>query len=129
MKQIEEMLRRLTQEWYEAENNKDIDAYMSYVADDCVMHPPGAPAVIGKEALRQLVEPYIQSLVSVVGNTKHVVVASSGDMAYEIGDQQMVMAGPDGEIKGETKYVLVWQKLADKWQCAVMSFNYNESMS
>ncbi len=128
MMKEEQTLRQLTQLWYDAERNKDIDAYMSYIADDCVLHAPGALPMVGKEAIRQMVTPYIESLVSVTDNIHRIVVAASGDLAYQIGDQQMINIGPDGEVEGETKYVIVWQKSDDKWQCATMSFNFNKPM-
>ena len=89
-----------------------------------VQHPRA-----GKEAIRQLIEPYIDSPVSVTDNIERIVVASSGDMAYQVGDQHIVMKEPDSEIEGESKYILVWQKLDGKWQCVTMSVTYNEPMS
>jgi len=122
----EEQIRQLNQQWYAAENRKDLDAIMQqFLADDCVLHAPGIGPLEGHEAIRAFMEVFFQSLVSVSGGPTQIVVSASGDLAYDWGTTQVVLEGPEGRVDDEQKYLIVWQKIDGGWKAVAGSFSSN----
>ncbi len=48
----EQQIRQSTQEWFDAENRKDLETIMQFVSEDIVLQVPGMPVIEGKEAMR-----------------------------------------------------------------------------
>jgi uncharacterized protein (TIGR02246 family) len=53
-------IRTLHAEWGAAAKRRDVDAILELVTDDCVFLMPGAPPIVGKEALRVVYEQMFQ---------------------------------------------------------------------
>jgi ketosteroid isomerase-like protein len=97
--QVEEQrIRELTHDWYDAENQKDLDAVMGFMADGMVAEFPGVPLIEGKEALRSVMATMLESIVSIAGDRMTIVVSGDGTMAYQFGTSRGVFQGPDGEV-------------------------------
>ena len=116
-----EQLARLGQEWWEAENRKDVDALIEVFSDDVIVQPANVPQLIGKDAVRSFFEDYYTTLVSSSGEQTRIEVASSGDMANEVGTMRVVMEGPEGTIEDKQKYLAVYKKIEGKWKCTALS--------
>ena len=114
-------LARLGQDWWEAENRKDVGALMEVFSDDVIVQPANVPQLIGKDAVRNFFEDYYKTLVSSSGEQTRIEVASSGDMANEAGTMKVVMKGPEGTIEDEQKYLAVYKKIEGKWKCTALS--------
>ncbi len=125
----EEQIRQLNQQWYAAENRKDLDATMQFIAEDCVLHVPGIAPLEGHEAIRTFMAEFFQSLVSVGGGPTQIVVSSSGDLAYDWGTTQAIFEGPEGRVEDEQKYLIAWQKIDGEWKAVAGSFSSNLPMS
>jgi len=54
-----------------------------------------------------------------------IVVASGGDMAYDIGTYNLSFDSDKGPVKDAGKYVVVWKKVDGDWKVAAGIFNSN----
>ncbi len=124
-----ELLARLGQDWWEAENRKDVDALMEVFSDDVIVQPANLPQLVGKEAVRNFFSDYYKTLVSSSGEQTRVEVSSSGDMANEAGTMRVVMKGPEGTIEDEQKYLAVYRKMEGKWKCTALSASSDKPTS
>ncbi len=120
----EETIRKLTTNWFADETRRDMEASLSYLAPNAVIQPEGGPTLVGIDAMRSLYEELFKiPYTDLVMQQRTVVVASSGDLAYDIGPWKMVSAGPDVVIETPGKSTLSWRKLDGQWKCVVMSFS------
>src|SRR5215467_1385547 len=79
--------------WEKAANNAD--QFVSFYTDDATVLPPNAPAVTGKDAIKNL----FQMMMATPGfslnfRSAKVEVAKSGDIGYTEGTYQMTMNDP-----------------------------------
>jgi uncharacterized protein (TIGR02246 family) len=108
-------------EWSAAAQAKDAAKFVSFYADDAVLMMEGAPDISGKAALSETVTGMMQDPNFALSfAADKIVVARSGDLAYEEGGYSMTMS--DSQKKPATQkghYVVVWQKQADgSWKVA-----------
>ena len=57
----EAAIRQVDRDMVAAGNAHDIDAWLAFIADDARMLPPGAPPVVGKDAIRDLVNAFMSA--------------------------------------------------------------------
>lgn len=121
-----ETLLRTDQEWAAVVATGELDKIIAYWADDAIVLPPGAPALIGKPAIRN----YVAESLKIPGfgitwEAKQAVVSATGDMGYTIGKNRVSMTGANGApvvITGNA--VTVWRKEPDgAWRCIVDIWN------
>jgi len=118
----EATLRTLIQEWSAAAQAKDATRFVSFYAEDAVVMLANEPDIKGLPAIREGIPAMMQDPAFALSfEPDDVVVARSGDLAYETGTYSMTMTGRDkkpGTEKGH--YVVVWRKQADgAWKVAV----------
>ena len=118
----EAAIRASIREWSAAAQAKDAAKFVSFYVDDAVVMMAGAPDISGIAAIREGIGGMMQDpafALSFAADT--VVVARSGDLAYETGAYTMSMTGPDNKPATEQgHYVVVWRKQADgAWKVAV----------
>ena len=121
----EEAIRKIDTEWSQAADAKDVDKFVSYYADDASMLPFNAPIATGKDQIRQTFSGLTQKpgFALTFAPTK-IVVAKSGDMAYDLGTFSLKMNDAQGNpTTTPGKYVVVWQKRAGQWKAVVDCFN------
>ena len=109
-----------------AKEGRDIDFIVSFWADDATVFPPGMPAMVGKEAIRQFVQQsFAMPGFSIQWETSQVVVSSDGSMAYGTGTNQTTFNDPEGKkIKVSGKAVTVWRKdPSGVWKCVIDMWN------
>ena len=108
--------------WSAAAEAKDAEAFTSFYTDDAVLMMEDAPDAHGIAALREGVAGMMQDPNFALSfATDNVVVARSGDIAYETGNYTMTMTGPDESPATEKgSYVAVWRKETDgQWKVVV----------
>lgn len=108
--------------WLAAAQAGDVDATLSFWTEDARVIPPGQPAHVGHEALREMLDESLGTPgFSVTWHTTDIVVAPSGDVAYSFGTNAFTVPNPDGGIdtlRGQG--VVVWRKGTDgRWRSAV----------
>jgi uncharacterized protein (TIGR02246 family) len=124
----EQQIRQLTQDWFDAENRKDLDSIMGFVAERVVMEVPGMPIIEGKQAMRVFMTTFLESLVGITAGPMTIVVSNSGDVAYQFGTSTAVFAGPDGEFEDPEKYLFVWKKINGEWKAVAGAFSSDQTM-
>ncbi len=122
----EKAIRAEAAAWSKAMEAKDAAKFVEFYAADARVLPPNAPAVNGKAARLEYWKKFMATpgLKGSFGPDK-VVVAKSGDLAYEMGTYSLVMNDAKGNPEHETgKYLVVWKKQADgKWKVVADMFS------
>ncbi len=112
--------------WSRAFEMRDLEAIVSYYADDVIVLPPNMPAVVGKQAARELNRSQL-AMPGLSGKwqPEQVEVARSGDIGYSWGKYVLTTTGPSGSPANDRgKYVAIWRKQADgSWKVAVEALN------
>jgi uncharacterized protein (TIGR02246 family) len=120
----ERTLRELDAQWSRAAAANDLEATVSYYADDASVLPPNAPTVAGKPAIRTLWSSMLDPKVSVSWQAVKVEVARSGDLAYLLGAYRVDSKETQGKTLDQGKFVEVWKKQPDgKWKVVADIFN------
>jgi ketosteroid isomerase-like protein len=117
-----EAILALEREWSDRFQAKDIDWIIGHHWDDARQLPPGAPAVVGTEALRAA----WQEMADTEGLSlewEPIHAKASGDLAYDVG--KGVLTTPDG-VSRPVKYVVVWERRGGEWKIAVDMFSPDE---
>jgi ketosteroid isomerase-like protein len=107
----------------------NVDGMVATYAPDAVIQPPMMPASSGTESIRavyaDMVAEGAPASFDIVSD--NVIVAESGELAYETGHYTVSGQAPDGEVwEDQGKYMTVWKKNADgQWQTAALSWSPN----
>jgi uncharacterized protein (TIGR02246 family) len=105
----------------QAAEAKDLEKCMSFYDDDPVLFIPGAPAVVGKDAVRQAFAGFLAVQALRLETSGLLIdVAQSGDLAFERGSYADTITDAKGKTATATgKLALVWKKQADRsWKIA-----------
>ena len=113
-----------------AGNAHDIDAFLEILADDARMLPPGAPPVVGKAAIRDVVIAMMSPEFAVAHHLEEIAVSKGGDLAYVSYSYELTYMGPQGTPVTETgKDISIYKKVADgSWKLAIDMWSTNEPM-
>jgi len=77
-------IKNLTEEYDVAINSGDLDIWMSLYADDAVRMQPNMPALVGKDAIRSVMQSFFENYtIDLKETTEEVIVA--GDWAFARG--------------------------------------------
>ena len=115
----EAAIRALVNEWSIAADVKDAERFASFYADDATVMVEGMPDIHGMAALREGFTAMMKDpSFSLSFAAEDVVVARSGDLAYETGSYSLTTSGPDGKPTTQKgHYVDVWRKNAQsEWK-------------
>jgi uncharacterized protein (TIGR02246 family) len=120
----EAAIRAAITDWSAAARAEDADAFASMYADDAVLMLEAAPDVSGKRAIREAIGGMMQDPNFALGfTTTNVVVAGSGDVAYETGRYALTTSDANNNNAPATQtgaYVIVWRKQPDNsWKVVV----------
>ena len=122
----ESALMETSREWSEVAATGDLDATLSYWADDAVILSPGQPPIRGKDAIRS----YVEATGSIPGfrirwEPLEAHVSADGDMGYLIERNQITFQDSTGAtIVDSNKVVTVWRKQEDgTWKNVVDAWN------
>ena len=110
-----------------AETALDGNKAIAFWADDAVVQPAGAPAVVGKAAIASLYREFFTTMgvKELVGTPSKLVMAQSGDLAYETGVNRIVIHTPGGDLLDMGKYLIVWKNVNGQWYVGALSFTSN----
>jgi ketosteroid isomerase-like protein len=121
----EQSLRAADIAWSDAAGQKDLDAVVSYMAEDGETLAPNEPAARDNAAIRAS----WSNLLALPGlalkwEPKRVQVAKSGELGYTSGTYTLSFTGPDGKPASDHgKYLEVWKKINGKWKCSSDMYN------
>lgn len=111
----EAAIHAAVKEWSASAQAKDADKFCSFYAEDGVIMLEDAPDISGKAAIREGMGGMMQDPNFALSfAADKVVVARSGDLAYETGTYTMTLSDAKKQPSTEKgHYVVVWQKQAD----------------
>jgi len=122
----ENEIRNADTAWSHAAEDKDVDKFVSFYADDAAALPFNAPVANGKDQIRQL----WSQLMSKPGfglsfKPTKIEVSKSGDIAYEIGTFELKLNDPQGNATSiPGKYVVAWKKQPNReWKAVADIIN------
>jgi uncharacterized protein (TIGR02246 family) len=121
----EQAIRALDTAWSHAAETKDLDKTVSFYADDASILPPNMPIATGTAAIRGVWSQFLSMPgFSITFVPSKVVIAKSGDMAYEIGTFHTTVNDAQGKaISSVGKFVVNWQKRNGQWKVVADIFN------
>jgi ketosteroid isomerase-like protein len=121
----ESTIKNLDAQWSKAAASNDVQATISYYADNASLLPPNAPIADSGPAIQAVWESLLGPGKSVSWQLTKVQVSRSGDLAYAMGVYQVSSKDSrDNSAEDHGKYVEVWNKQADgKWKAVADIFN------
>jgi len=122
----ETALRQADLAWSKAMTEKQLDATISYYAEEASIFPPNAPTATGKSAIRDVWAHFFAMPGFLV--TCHPVkieAARSGDVGYTQGPYDLTFHDARGNtVTDRGKYLAVWKKQSDgAWRVVADIFN------
>ena len=118
-----EAIKQLLIDTFEAENERDLEKYVSFFHEDLISLPPGMPTVYGKQFVHDSVKEALKTMVHSEHELLHVEVSDSCDMGYVVATYRMVFDGPDGQFEDAGKFLSTFKKLDGEWKFAVQCWN------
>jgi ketosteroid isomerase-like protein len=108
-------IKELESNWVKTAATKDVDAFVTYYADDASVLMPNAPLFTGKAPIKEALKPLMTDPnFSLSFIPTKVEVSKSGDLAYTQGPYKMSFSDMRGNrFEDEGKYLTVWRKLPD----------------
>ncbi len=125
-------LLSMDKKWSAAIAKGDIEQIVSFWADDAMAYVPGAPAAIGKDAIRAMVKRNRKTPgFALTTNPVDAVVSSSGDLGYTFGTFTLSIQNPEGKSESRNgNYVCIWKKQTDgAWNCVVDISNFRTALN
>jgi ketosteroid isomerase-like protein len=109
-----------------AESDRDLELAMSFMAPDIVVHPPGQPAAIGLEAVREFYTHWFSLPFRAIHvQAQSVSMSSSADLAYLVGESSIEMSGSQDGLHLPGKYLGVWRKIDGEWRLSAIGWSAN----
>ena len=118
----EATIHAAVKEWSAAAQAKDVDKFTSVYAEEAVVMMEDSPDVSGPAAIREAITGMMQDPNFALSfEASKVVVARSGDLAYETGTYTMTMSDARKKPATDTgHYVVVWEKQANgAWKVVI----------
>lgn len=119
----EAAIRAADAQWKKAVAGYDLTRTLAAYADDAIMMEPGAPAYVGKQALREqwariMNDNYFALSWSVAA------LEASGDLGFTRGRYDVTYSIENRDLFDQVgKYVVVWKKLGNDWKVAIEIYN------
>ncbi len=120
-------LERLDAEWAAAAAaGEDVDRILSFWSEDAIVLPPGAPPLIGKDAIRN----YVTTSLGIPGfsirwETEQFTISQAREFAYGVGTNRLTFNDESGDlVTSDGKVVTIWRKEnGGGWKCVVDIWN------
>ncbi len=106
---------------------RDVDFIANLYAPQGRLMPPGMPAAVGRDAVRQAFTGVLSAPDAALtfGDDPEIVISQAGDMVYEIGTYRYGFTSPQGPVVDEGKYLITWVNTPEGWKVAADMFNSN----
>jgi ketosteroid isomerase-like protein len=111
----EAAIRAGTALWNDSYNAGEVDKIVALYAEDAVLMPTNAPALIGRSAIKDFLTKDIAAAKAEGLTDKDGIgdVGISGDLAWHAGTSSVTDAA--GKIVETGKYVEIWHRTNGKW--------------
>jgi ketosteroid isomerase-like protein len=117
-------VRETSAAWFAAEVRHDLDAALSYLTPDAVIQAGDVPTM-DKSGMRSYWEAFFQLPYTDIPLTepRAIVVADSGEIAYDVGPWKVVLDGEDRSSDLYGKSTIIWRKADGEWKAVLLSFS------
>mgnify|MGYP003575506749 CR=1 FL=1 len=125
-----EALMATSREWARAAATGDIEATLSFWADDAIVMAPGQQTIIGKDAIRDFLQRSSQVPgFSITWEPEYASLASALDVGYMVERNRITFIDATGTLQTQFgKAVTVWRRTQNRdWKCVVDTWNDNPS--
>lgn len=113
-------------QWLAAVANGDAAGAASFYTSDGRLMMPNAPTAQGAAEVEAAFTQILAAPnIALSWAQTQVEVASSGDVAWDVGTYTLAYDGPDGRVEDNGKYIVVWKKTETGWRVAGDIFNSN----
>ena len=120
----ERTIHRLTDSIAGLEVKRDVEAVLSFYAPDAILQIPGAPSLVGRDAQRPVVKEFFSlPFTDEVMKNRTVVVAASGDLAYDIGADNLITKTATGQTEETGKSIIIYRKIGGEWKVVANSYS------
>ena len=108
-------LKKVDQDWAQAAGSRNVDQFMSFIADDAYVSGNDGKWVHGKQAIRDLWSKMLGD-----PNFKLSWTVESADVSKDIGYTRGIFQGTQGSTPMSGSYTTVWKKdKGGKWRAVV----------
>jgi ketosteroid isomerase-like protein len=112
-----------TQEWFAVETQRDMEASLSFMTSDVIIHAEGSPAIVGLDAAKALYEEFFKiPFVDLEFLPREIEIAESGELAYDAGPFNYVFDSDDGATRTPAKSLVIWRRVDSEWKCVALAF-------
>lgn len=123
----EEAIRKIEDQWTEANKVKDNDKILSFIAPGAVIMNANTPACHGLQAIRKSQESWFAD-TAILHNTftssiDTIEIATSGDLAYARGIYRIKTGARNNPVEDVGKWVTVYRKTNAEWKAIVDIWN------
>jgi uncharacterized protein (TIGR02246 family) len=123
---VERTIHHLTDSIVAAEVRRDVETVLDAYAPDAILQVPGIPPVLGREAIRPVLKEFLAlPFTDEVLKGRQVVVAASGDLAYDIGEDNLITRGPTGQTEEAGKSIIIYRQIGGQWKIVANSYSTN----
>jgi ketosteroid isomerase-like protein len=120
-------IRKADRALLQAESERDLEGAMELIAPEAVFQPPNASPVAGTTSIREFYCEWFETPYrAIVCESDTVIVSSSFDLAYVVGNSRIELATPNGVIRVPGKYFTIWRKIDGQWLCVGVSWSGNQ---
>jgi uncharacterized protein (TIGR02246 family) len=122
-------IRRLDEEWGNAASTKDLEAVVSFYADDGSLVWPDTAPVHGSAAIRTAWMGVFHDYqgLKLKFTPERIDISESGDLASDYGRVDFGYDGDAGPVQLIAKYVVVWKRVNREWKVLYDCYNMNEA--
>jgi uncharacterized protein (TIGR02246 family) len=125
----EAAIRARSRQLVQAVASKNADAAAALYATDATFMAPNRPAVTGRAAIRGFwAETVAMPNVALTITPTDIDIASSGDLATEVGTYTFTATSDQGPINDRGKYVVEYRKVGTEWRIENDIFNSDMAM-
>ena len=122
-------IREAERQVVKAANGGDVEQMVASFAEDAAVLPPNAPAVTGKESIREWAASLLESPgFAVKYQNDKTELSRAGDLGYTISRYELTPNDPEGDpVTEKGRWVTVWKKQADgTWKCVADIWNSDQ---
>jgi uncharacterized protein (TIGR02246 family) len=120
----EAAIRDINRQMEQGVASKNAAAVSRLYATDAVFMPPNTPAVRGQSAIQQAWAEWMKMPDISLSLTPSVIdVATSGDLANDVGTYTFSYTGENGRVTDRGKYIVRFKKVGTEWKIASDIFN------
>jgi ketosteroid isomerase-like protein len=101
------------------DQNTDAEEEMSYISDDAFLIPPNGPPIEGKEVFESMIQDMKKTewdLGKPGRGIKTLEISASGDLAFDMGQYNVVNKTPEGDIREQGYFVTLYKKIEGQWK-------------